>query len=148
MGVSQRVTFPSPWHIRYLIESDMPMTETVRGSPDHFHFSLTDNEREALYLPYLGKKTAPFGSGLKLPLPWDLRGLCDSRGLHTCSRSIVTAAADHAKRAERRPATTASSSSSSSKQQQRQQQQQPQPTCSATTSCSPYRGAILPVASP
>ena len=51
VGISPRRTFPSPRHIRYLIEPDLPMTETVRGPPDHSLFSLTDNVREALSLP-------------------------------------------------------------------------------------------------
>ena len=64
MGISHRTTFPSPRHIWYLIEPHMCMTETVRGPPDHSPFSLTDNVREALSLPYLqGRKLQPSLAG-------------------------------------------------------------------------------------
>ena len=35
VGVHHRGTFQSPRHIRYVNEPDVPMTETVRGPPDH-----------------------------------------------------------------------------------------------------------------
>ena len=38
VGISHRGTFLSPWHVRYLVEPDVPMTETVRGPPDHSLF--------------------------------------------------------------------------------------------------------------
>ena len=84
VGISHRGTFPSPRHIRYLIEPDMFMTETVRGPPDYSPFSFTDNVKEALLALNTRKKTTALGSGLKLPLPRDLWRLYDRRGLHMC----------------------------------------------------------------
>ena len=51
VGKSHRGTFPSPRHIRHIIEPDVPMTETVRGPPDQSLFFLTDKVREALSFP-------------------------------------------------------------------------------------------------
>ena len=82
VGISHRGTFPSPRRIRYLIEPDMPMTETVRGPPDHSLFSLTDNVREALPMPQIqGRKLQPSVVGQSYRSIGTF-GDYDRRGLH------------------------------------------------------------------
>ena len=51
VGISHRGTFPSPWHIRYSVEPDTPLTETAREPPDHSLLSLTGMVRVVLPLP-------------------------------------------------------------------------------------------------
>ena len=76
------IYFPPPRYVRYLIEPDMPMTETLRGPPDHSLFPHRKREGGSLLALNTRKKTAALGSGSKLPLPRNRWRLYDSRGLH------------------------------------------------------------------
>ena len=51
VGISHRGTFPSPRHIRYLMEPDMPTTLGCSEDLRIILFSLTDSGREDLSLP-------------------------------------------------------------------------------------------------
>ena len=82
VGISHRGHFPPPRYVRYLIEPDMPMTETLRGPPDHSLFPHRKREGGSLLALNTRKKTAALGSGSKLPLPRNRWRLYDSRGLH------------------------------------------------------------------
>ena len=69
VSISHRGAFPSPRYILYLIEHDMPTTETIRGPLDHSFPSPTTRG----FLPLNTRKnTAALGSGSRLPLPRDL----------------------------------------------------------------------------